>query len=190
MSAGDKTNKVQFHQMSSDEYEAAAGEGRRWVYHASESPDTFSEGVKMENVPQHAVRQRYAAGEPTTFAPGAGVGQGTYVTANAYDASGYGHFMHAFSVPTEHIEVPPESMDYKPDDVEYHLGRAGTGGLLTRDVPPDRVVNLGRIKDSVSTGHELHQLNAIRAGESVPEEHIGERLKSRLQMAKERGWDI
>lgn len=144
----------------------------------------------MANVPQHLARQRFAAGEHAEFAPGAGLGQGTYVSGEAHQATGYGHFMHAFAVPPEHLAVPPEANDYRPDDVDYHLNRDAVGALLTRDVAPEHVVNLGRVTHSSFTGHEMHQLNAIRSGEQVPEEHLSDRVKGHLKMAKERGWDI
>ncbi len=188
-----KRGEQQFHEMSSEEYEAAAGPGRRWVYHASERPDSFAEGVKMTNVPQHLVRQRFAKGEAVNFAPGGGLGQGVYVSGEAWGAEGYGHHMHAFSVPMEHLEVPPELAGHRPDDVQYHLSTSrGSGGeaLLTHDVAPEHVVNLGRVTVNGYTGHEIHQLNAIRRGEHVPEEHQSDRVKDRVRRAKENGWDV
>lgn len=176
--------------MSKEDYEAAAGEGRRWVYHASESPDTFAEGVKMENVPQHLARQRFAAGEPTEFHPGQGVGQGTYVAGEAHEVDSYGHWMHAIAVPTSHLEVPPEAGDYRPTDVEYHLNRGAVGALLTRDVGVEHIVNMGRIRQSGYTGHEVHQINALHGGEHVPDEVLSERVKNKRRMAKERGWEF
>lgn len=185
-----------FHEMSKDEYEASAGEGRRWVYHATSRPEHFAEGVKMANVPQHMQRQRYQkllAGEDVdvTFAPGAGLGQGTYVSGEHWQATGYGHHMLAISIPHEgHLEVPPEARDYRPDDVNFHLNQDQVGALLTKDVGPEHVHSMGRITHSVFTGHETHQLNAMRRGEHVPEEHVGEKVREHIRRAKENNWDL
>ena len=183
--------------MSPEEYEASAGEGRRWVYHASERADAFKEGVLMANVPQHLARQRFASGTPVEFAPGAGLGQGVYVSGSAQGAEGYGHFMHAFAVPTEHLQVPPElargGEGYRPDDVEYHLDpKRGSGGeaLLTHDVERAHVVDMGKITVNGYSGHDLHQLQALRRGEHVPEEHMSDRLKDRVKRSKENGWEL
>ena len=180
-----------FHEMSKDEYEASAGEGRRWVYHATSRPEHFAEGVKMANVPQNLARQRFAAGEYAEMAPGAGVGQGTYVSGEAWQATGYGHHMLAFSIPHEgHLEVPPEANDYRPDDVNFHLNQDQVGALLTKDVGPEHIASVGRIRTSTHTGHEMHQLDAMRRGEHVPEEHMSDKLKDYIKRAKENNWDL
>lgn len=179
-----------FATMSKEDYEASAGEGRRWVYHASSSPDVFAEGVRMENVPRNLARMRFEAGEYAEFAPGAGLGRGTYVGGEAHHVSGYGRFLHALSVPTSHLAVPPEANDYKPDDVEYHLNRDTVGALVTKDVEPEHVVPMGRIRTSSMTGHETHQLNAIREGREIPDEVLSPKVKEHVRFNKERGWEI
>jgi hypothetical protein len=164
--------------MSKDEYERAAGPGKRWVYHASEDPHAFDQGVQMANVPQNLARQRYEAGDRAEFAPGAGLGKGVYVGDEAHNVDGYGHYLHAFKVPTSHLAVPPEAQGYRPNDVEHHLKQSGTGALLTHDTPASDVVNMGRIRNNGFTGHEVHQLNALREGKPVPEENLSPRLKA------------
>ena len=162
--------------MSKDEYEAAPGPGRRWVYHASEDPHAFDDGVHMDRVPNNLARQRYEHGEHAEYAPGNGLGRGVYVGGEAHGVDGYGHFLHAFKVPTSHLAVPPEAQGYRPDDIEHHL-KDHNGALLTHDVAPEDVVNLGRIRNNGFTGHQVHQLNALRAGQSVPEEHLDGKVR-------------
>jgi len=180
----------QFASMSKEDYEAAAGPGRRWVYHAGERADQFAKGVRMENVPRNLARMRYEAGEHAEYAPGAGIGKGTYVSGEAWQASGYGHHMFAISVPHGSLSVPPESQGYKPEDVEFHLHKDTVGALLTHDVGPEHVVHMGRVRSSSMTGHETHQANVIRAGGEVPEHLMSPQLKEHIRYAKERGWDI
>jgi hypothetical protein len=180
---------AQFAQMSEEEYAEAAGPGRRWVYHAGNDPEAFTHGVRMGNVPQNLARRRYAAGEYAEFAPGAGLGQGTYVGNEPYNISSFGHHQWAFSVPMSHLENPPEARDY--GSVERNLSSAaGTGALLTHDLGRQWIVPMGRTRWSTFTGHQEHQLRAIRQGIHVPEHLQSEKVQDYLRRAKENKWDL
>lgn len=168
-----------FHEMSAEEFEAHPGPGHRWVYHASESPDSFTDGVHMDRVPNNLARQRFERGEYAEYAPGGGLGKGVYVSHTADGAAGYGHHLWGFEVPTHHLEVPPESAGYRPDDVEHHL-RSHNGALLTHDVPPERVHYLGRTR-SAGTAHQRLQDHALRSGQHVPPEVLDPKVKENFE---------
>lgn len=124
-------------------FDALPPEADVWVYHATDEATAQAiakDGLSQSNMPQNLARQQYAAGEAATYAPGAGVGQGTYVGGTAYGVEGYGKRIIAMRVKKAALEVPPESADSA-----LSLGDAlaeHNGALLTHDVPASDIVML------------------------------------------------
>lgn len=122
--------------------------GPQFVFHATsyrEDRDRMlREGVRMDNVPNNLGRQRYEAGEQSEYAPGAGVGRGTYVGGDAWRVTGYGRHLLGIEVhPEKELAVPPEST--VPTRTVEHALRDNNGAMIVRDVPPERVHDLGVI---------------------------------------------
>lgn len=135
-------------ELTPDQYAA-----RRWVFHGtsrSEDLETLlREGVQMANVPQNPARQRYQRGEYAEYAPGAGVGQGLYVSGSAYTASEYGRHVVAIEIHSDaELALPPESNARDLADA----WKDHNGVLVVRDIPADRVFLVGRYLTRYITG--------------------------------------
>ncbi|RPH36304.1 MAG: hypothetical protein EHM90_02310, partial [Chloroflexi bacterium] len=119
-----------------------------WVFHATDRENAdrlMAEGLRQSNLPENLARQRYAAGEDAVFAPGAGVGAGTYVAGTAYSVEGYGRHIIGFRVKKSDLVVPPEAGTATLGDAMAH---GDIGGLLVQDVEPSamvRLVDTGRV---------------------------------------------
>lgn len=124
-------------------FDALPDEADVWVYHATNEATAEAiakDGLSQANMPQNLARERYAAGEAAEYAPGAGVGQGTYVGGTAYGVEGYGRRIIAMRVKKGSLAIPPES-----EGSALSLGDAlaeHNGALLTRDVPASDIVIL------------------------------------------------
>jgi hypothetical protein len=115
------------------------------VFHGTE-PATArgmnENGVVAADKPWSLARERYEEGEASTYAPGAGIGEGLYVAANPNDASGYGHSMVAVTVRAGDLQLPPEANVLPGDHLTQVLEALSFGDIgasVDGDIPADRI---------------------------------------------------
>ena len=119
-----------------------------WVYHATRpevAAEMLANGIDPEGKPRTLARERYEAGEPSIFAPGAGLGGGLYVGREPMGVSGYGHTLLAVKVPKRSVEPSPEQValganETWPEPMEAAGQALSVGDAMVHAViPPENV---------------------------------------------------
>lgn len=113
------------------------------VFHSTEPDNSkllYKYGFTSEDKPMNLARSRFEAGEPTVFAPGAGLNGGLYVTSDPNQASGYGHDMLAVRVRVGDLSVPVEGGYTDPVKA---LISGGAGAVINGPIPPENIRRFG-----------------------------------------------
>jgi hypothetical protein len=98
-------------------------------------------GAEPDAKPMTLARSNYESGEAATYAPGAGVGGGLYVSGDPNSASGYGHNMVAIQVRAGDIVTPPESN--VPGGDPLAALKDGNGAMIAVPIPPSNIRAFG-----------------------------------------------
>lgn len=105
-------------------WDALSDDAKVWLFHSTDkgtAAKMLADGIDPADKPRNLARRRYEAGEPATFSPGNGLGDGLTVGLHPYQTGGYGRQLLGVRVRKGDVAVSPE---------QANLGETSPGGAL------------------------------------------------------------